>query len=153
MACYHIVEKFASMRSLPALKRCYKSRKTAETVRRRGATGDRADYYLDPGRQLSVVSCYDVDHCECAGWPAGHNTAIIAPKPRKALIMCEKCKKGRRNAFEFLDPKTETPILLCQRCGERAALAYLLKGQSPPVRRIHADDPSMSMVALQPDEE
>ena len=94
MACFHIVRKFPSMRTKPALKRCFKTRSTAETVRRRGSTGDRADYHLDPGEDLGVVACYDVKNCECAKWPAGHNAAIIAPKPRKALIMCEHWPQG-----------------------------------------------------------
>ena len=153
MACYHIVQKFVSMRTKPALKRCFKSRPTAETVRRRGATGDRADYHLDRGAPLSVVACYDVANCECAKWPKGHNAAIIAPKPRKALIMCERCNKGRRSVVEFIDPRTETPALLCRRCGERAALGYLFKGQSPKVRWLHADDPGMSMIAIPPAEQ
>ena len=59
------------MWTMPALKRCFKTRKTAETVRRRGATGDRSDYYLDTNLNLWVVACYD-DSCECAGRPQGH---------------------------------------------------------------------------------
>ena len=150
MACYHIIQKFPSMRTKPALKRCFKTRSTAETVRRRGATGDRADYHLDPGDSLSVVACYDPTRCECARWPQGHNAVIIAPRPRKALIMCERCSKGRRSVVEFVDPETETPILLCRRCAERVALSYLFKGQSPRVRWLHADDPGMTLVAIPP---
>ena len=153
MACYHIVQKFPSMRTKPALKRCFKSRSTAETVRRRGATGDRTDYHLDPGASLGVVACYDAENCECAKWRTGHNAAIIAPKPRKALIMCERCNKGRRSVVEFIDPKTEKPTLLCRRCAETVALAYLFKGQSPKVRWLHADDPSMSMIVVPPEDQ
>ena len=48
--------------------------------------------------------------------------------------------KGRRAAVEIIDPRTEEPLLYCQRCAERTALGYLLKRQTPPVRRVHADD-------------
>ena len=48
MPCFHIIERYQSMRSGPAVKRCYGSRKVAEVTRKRGVTGDRADYYLDP---------------------------------------------------------------------------------------------------------
>ena len=61
--------------------------------------------------------------------------------------MCERCNHGRRNAIEMIDPKTEAPILLCERCAGRAALGYLFKRQLPPVRRIHADDPAFEYVA------
>ena len=67
------------MNSRPALKRCYRSRKTAETVAKRGATGDRADYQLDPNRQLGVVGCYS-ENCECAKWPGGHNAGAISSR-------------------------------------------------------------------------
>ena len=60
MACYHIIIRHASMRTGPALKRCHRTRKAAEAVQgQRGATGDRADYSLDPGQTLGVVECYD----------------------------------------------------------------------------------------------
>ena len=145
-ACYHIIVKYPSMRTGPALKRCFRSRKTAETTRQRGATGDRADYFLDRDLNLGVVACYHPEQCECAKWPQGHNAEAIPVKTARNLIMCERCNNGRRNAVEFIDPKTEDPILLCERCAGRAALGFLFKRQLPPVRRIHADDPSMSMV-------
>ena len=145
-ACYHIIVKYPSMRTGPALKRCFRSRKTAETTRHRGATGDRADYALDPGLNLGVVACYDPETCECAKWPQGHNAEAIPVKPARNLIMCERCNSGRRNAVELIDPKTEDPILLCERCAGRAALGFLFKRQLAPVRRIHADDPAMAMV-------
>ena len=75
--CYHIIRRYSSMWTMPALKRCFKTRKTAETVRRRGATGDRSDYCLDPSLNLGVVACYD-DSCECAGWPQGHAAEGVA---------------------------------------------------------------------------
>ena len=146
MPCYHIIERYPSMRSGPAVKRCYGSRKSAEITRRRGVTGDRADYQLDPGRALGVVACYDPQQCECARWPNGHNVGAIPPKPVKVMIMCERCNHGRRNAVEMIDPKTEEPMLLCERCAGRAALGYLFKRQLPPVRRIHADDAALSMI-------
>ena len=146
MACYHIIVRHASMRTGPALKRCHRTRKAAEAVRQRGATGDRADYSLDPGQTLGVVECYDKGNCECAKWPQGHNAAAIPVKPARNLIMCKHCQKGRRNAVEMIDPKTEESMLLCQRCAERASLGYLFKRQLPPIRRIHADDPALAFV-------
>ena len=145
-ACYHIIIRHSSMRSGPALKRCYRSRKTAETVRQRGASGDRADYHLDASLNLGVVACYHPEQCECAKWAQGHNAAAIPVKPARNLIMCERCNSGRRNAVELIDPKTEEPMLLCERCAGRAALGYLFKRQLPPVRRVHADDAALSMV-------
>ena len=144
--CFHIVVKYPSMRTGPALKRCFRNRNTAVTVRQRGATGDRADYHLDASLNLGVVECYDKENCECAKWPQGHNADTILVKPSRSLIMCERCNQGRRNAVELIDPKTEEPHLYCQRCAERAALGYLFKRQSPPVRRVHADDAAMVMV-------
>ena len=146
MACYHIIIRHASMHTGPALKRCHHTRKAAEAVRQRGASGDRADYNLDPGQALGVVACYDAEHCECAKWPQGHNAEAIPVKPARSLIMCELCNHGRRNAVEMIDPKTEEPHLYCQRCAERAALGYLFKRQLPPVRRVHADDAALSMI-------
>ena len=35
MACYHIIARHASMHTGPALKRCFRNRKTAETVKAR----------------------------------------------------------------------------------------------------------------------
>ena len=64
MPCYHIIERYPSMRSGPAVKRCYGSRKVAEVTRKRGVTGDRADYYLDPSRPLGVVACYDLQRVD-----------------------------------------------------------------------------------------
>ena len=144
--CFHIIVRHSSMRSGPALKRCYRSRKTAETVKARGATGDRADYNLDPDQALGVVACYDAENCECVKWPQGHNAEAIPVKTARSLIMCERCNHGRRNAVEMIDPKTEEPMLLCERCAGRAALGYLFKRQLPPVRRVHADDAALSMV-------
>ena len=75
MACFHIIIRHASMRTGPALKRCYRTRKTAEAVQgQRGATGDRADYNLDPGQALGVVACYDkLRTASAPKWPQGHN--------------------------------------------------------------------------------
>ena len=106
MPCYHIIRKHASMSSSPALKRCFRSRSHADTVRVRGAIGDRSDYYLDrtlPG--LAVSACYHPEQCECAKWPQGHNAEAIPVKPARNLIMCERCNSGRRNAVELIDPR------------------------------------------------
>ena len=64
----------------------------------------------------------------------------------ESLIMCEQCNQGRRNAVEMIDPKTEEPMLFCERCAGRAALGYAFKHQVPLVRRVHADDAAMVMV-------
>ena len=82
----------------------------------------------------------------CAKWPQGHNAEAIPVKPARNLIMCEQCNQGRRNAVEMIDPKTEEPMLLCERCAGRAALGYAFKHQVPLVRRVHADDAAMVMV-------
>ena len=47
-----------------------------------------------------------------------------------------------------LTPGTEESMLYCQRCAERAALGYLFKRQTPPVRRVHADDAAQAFVAV-----
>ena len=147
--CYHIIRRYSSMWTMPALKRCFKTRKTAETVRRRGATGDRSDYYLDPSLNLGVVACYD-DSCECAGWPQGHAGGELPTRAPGLRIPCAECGKPRREAIEMVDPDDESPVLLCRRCAERAALAHLLKKTRPTVRRVHADDPDVSqLVAVQ----
>ena len=146
MPCYHIIERYPSMRSGPAVKRCYGSRKSAEITRRRGVTGDRADYQLDPGRALGVVACYDSQQCDCAKWPQGHNAAVIPVKPGRNLIMCERCNSGRRNAVELIDPKTEEPMLLCERCAKNVALGRLFKRRE--ARHVHADDAALSMIVI-----
>ena len=71
MACFHIIVRHSSMRSGPALKRCHRTRKAAEAVRQRGATGDRADYNLDPGQALGVVACYDAETLRVRQMAAG----------------------------------------------------------------------------------
>ena len=60
--------------------------------------------------------------------------------------MCERCNSGRRNAVELIDPQTEEPMLLCERCAGRAALGFFFKRKLVPVRRVHADDAALSMV-------
>ena len=149
--CYHIIEKHTSMRSGPALKRCFRSRKTAETTAHRGATGDRADYQLDRHRNLGVVACYDSDKCECARWAQGHNAEALPTKPRRRLLVCERCGHTRRAAVEIIDPKTEELRVYCERCAERAALGYIFKRQLPQARRVHADDAALTFVAVSSD--
>ena len=53
--CYHIVRWYESMRAAPAIRRCYRTMSTAQTIRRRGITGDRSDGYLDPGADLAIA--------------------------------------------------------------------------------------------------
>ena len=52
--------------------------------------------------------------------------------------MCERCNNGRRNAVEIIDPVTEEPVLLCQRCAKNVALGRLFKRRE--ARHVHADD-------------
>lgn len=144
--CYHIIIRHSSMWTKPVLKRCFKSRKTAETVRQRGATGDRSDYYLDANQNLGVVACYD-DKCECAKWEKGHAAAELPTRTPGPRIACAECGKPRRKMVEMADPAGESPVLLCLRCAERAALAYVIKKTLPTARRVHADDPDVSQLA------
>ena len=146
--CFHIVRWFDSVRATPALRRCYRSMSAAQTARRRGIKGDRSNDYLDPTNDLAVVKCRDDDKCDCARWPTGHNAASLPVKQPRRLLVCERCGKGRRAAVEITDPRTEEPMLYCQRCAERAALGYLIKRQTPPVRRVHADDAALAFVAV-----
>ena len=146
--CYHIVRWHDSVRATPATRRCYRSMSTAQTIRRRGIRGDRSDLHLDPTNDLAVVKCRDVNRCECARWPGGYNAGTLPVKQPVKLLVCERCGKGRRAAVEIIDPRTEEPMLCCQRCAERAALGYLFKRQTPTVRRIHADDAALAFVAV-----
>lgn len=72
--CWHIVRWHSATRSRPALKRCFKSRHTANTIRRRGIIGDRSPDHLEPHdnerNRLGVVQC-DHRNCECSRWPDG----------------------------------------------------------------------------------
>ena len=148
--CYHIVRWYDSVRCGPALKTCYRTKSTAQTIRHRGIVGDRSPFHLEPHNAdthpLGVVQCRNAEQCECHRWPNGHNAAALPAKPVRSLIMCEQCNQGRRTAVEMIDPKTEEPMLLCERCAGRAALGYAFKRQVPLVRRVHADDAAMVMV-------
>ena len=146
--CYHIVCWYDSVRAAPAIRRCYRSMSAAQTARRRGIKGDRSDVYLDPTDDLAVVKCRHDSECECGRWPRGHNADTLPVKQPRKLLVCERCGKGRRGAVEITDPRTEEPLLYCQRCAERAALGYLFKHQTPPVRRVHADDAAQAFVAV-----
>ena len=143
MPCYHIIERYPSMRSGPAVKRCYGSRKSAEITRKRGVTGDRADYYLDPGRALGVVGCYDLTQCSCAHWPTGHNAGAIPPKPERRLIVCARCGGRRRAAIEVIDPRTEDGANYCEPCADKVIKGLVFKRVLPVVRRLHADEPAL----------
>ena len=145
--CYHIVRWYESMRAAPAIRRCYRTMSTAQTIRRRGITGDRSDGYLDPGADLAIAKCRDEALCECSRWPEGHNVGNLPVKESKRVLACDQCGKRRRAVVEIIDPKSEQPEILCEPCARRVALAYLFKRQMPPVRRLHADDPSMRFVA------
>ena len=146
--CYHIVRWYDSVRASPAIRRCYRSMSAAQTSRRRGIQGARSAVYLDPTVDLAVIKCRDASNCECARWPGGHNAGTLPVKQPKKLLLCERCGKGRRAAVEVIDPRTEEPMLYCQRCAERAALGYLFKRQTPLVRRVHADDAAQAFVAV-----
>ena len=144
--CYHIVAWAPSVRARPAIKRCYNSMSAAQTARKRGIIGDRSPFHLDPNEDLAVVKCRD-ERCDCRRWVTGCNGANIPDKLPRRLIMCEKCRKGRRAAVEIIDPKTEQPRLYCERCAQKVALGCLFKGIAPPTRRVHADDASMEFIA------
>ena len=148
--CYHIVRWYDSVRCGPALKTCYRTKSTAQTIRQRGIVGDRSPFHLEPHdtdtNPLAVVQCRNAEQCECRRWPTGHNAAVLPAKPVRRVIVCEQCNQGRRNAVEIIDPKTEELRVYCERCAGRAALGYLFKRQLPPVRRVHADDAALSMV-------
>ena len=141
--CWHVIRWVNSTRSVPALKRCFRSRSTANTIRRRGIVGDRSSDHLNPHdpeqNPLGVIQC-DPSRCDCMRWPSGHNAASIPEKPQRRLLVCEFCHKARRNAVELVDPRTEEPEILCPRCAERRALALAFRNRLPLVRRIHADD-------------
>ena len=143
MPCFHIIERYQSMRSGPAVKRCYGSRKVAEVTRKRGVTGDRADYYLDPSRPLGVVACYDLEQCSCARWPTGHNSGAIPPKPERRLIVCARCDGRRRAAIEVIDPRTEDGANYCEPCADKVIKGLVFKRVLPVVRRLHADEPAL----------
>ena len=146
--CFHIVRWYDSVRAAPAIRRCYRSMSAAQTARRRGIKGERSDVYLDPTDDLAVVKCRNDSKCDCARWQGGHNADTLPVKQLKKLLECERCGKGRRAAVEIIDPRTEEPLLCCQRCAERAALGYLFKRQTPPVRRVHADDAAQAFAAV-----
>ena len=104
--CWHVIRWVNSTRSVPALKRCFRSRSTANTIRRRGIVGDRSSDHLDPHdpeqNPLGVIQC-DPSRCDCMRWPSGHNAASIPEKPQRRLLVCEFCHKARRNAVELVD--------------------------------------------------
>ena len=128
------------------MKRCFRKRKTAETVRRRGAKGDRSDYYLGPSLNLGSVACYD-DACECARWPEGHAAGESLARTPKPRIACAECSKPRREVMEMTYPDAESPALLRRQCAERAAPDHLRQGTYPAVKRVRADDMDISQLA------
>ena len=146
--CFHIVRWYDSVRAAPAIRRCYRSMSTAQTIRKRGISGERSAVVLDPTADLAVVKCRVESRCECARWPGGHNAGSLPVKQPKKMLMCGRCGKGRRAAVEIIDPRTEEPAVYCQRCAERAALGHLFKRQTPPLRRIHADDAAQTFIAV-----
>lgn len=146
--CFHIIERFPSMISRPAIKRCYRNRKTPETIIRRGVKGERADYQIDPNRSLGVVACYDCEKCECARWPEGHNAGNIPEPASKPMLECESCGNNRRELTELVDPEDETPQLLCNTCFNREAGRYLRRHQWTRNRRVHADNPAFALLVV-----
>ena len=81
--CYHIVRWYDSVRCGPALKTCYRTKSTAQTIRHRGIVGDRSPFYLEAHdadtNPLGVVQCRNAEQCECHRWPTGHNAAKRIP--------------------------------------------------------------------------
>lgn len=152
VGCFHILRVAPSgIYQTIALKRCYRTRGTATVTSRRGLTGDRSrdGDHLDPHsaeNRLVVVQC-DPAVCPCTKWPGGCNAAAVAEKPRQRKLRCEVCGKFRRNAVETTDPRDEVPRILCNRCSERFTHKLAFKGRQALLRRRHADDAVMSMVA------
>ena len=74
--CYHIVRWYDSVRCGPALKTCYRTKSTAQTIRQRGIVGDRSPFHLErhdvDTNPLGVVQCRNAEQCECHRWPTGH---------------------------------------------------------------------------------
>ena len=146
--CYHIVRWYDSVRCGPALKTCYRTKSTAQTIRHRGIVGDRSPFHLEPHdadtNPLAVVQCRNAEQCECHRWPTGHNAAVLPTKPVRRVIVCEQCQARRRAAVELVDPQTEEPVLLCERCAGRVALGRLFKRRE--ARHVHADDAALALV-------
>ena len=64
--CYHIVRWYDSVRCGPALKTCYRTKSTAQTIRHRGIVGDRSPFHLEAHdadtNPLGVVQCRNAEH-------------------------------------------------------------------------------------------
>ena len=146
--CYHIIRWHDSVRATPAIKRCYRAMSTAQTIRKRGIMGDRSDAHLDPSLDLAVVKCREGSTCECARWPQGHNADTIPAKPKRKVLMCEKCEKARRGLVEVVDPDTEEPALYCEPCYRKFAADHKRVKELLHVRRVRADDPAFEYVAV-----
>ena len=88
--CYHIVRWYDSVRCGPALKTCYRTKSTAQTIRQRGIVGERSPFHLEPHdtdtNPLAVVQCRNAEQCECRRWPTGHNAAVLPAKPVRPII-------------------------------------------------------------------
>lgn len=149
--CFHIIRWHSSTRSTPALKRCFTSRSSANTVRGRGIIGDRSPDHLEAHdkahNRLGVVQC-DHANCDCVRWPTGCNAANLPARAEQRYLECCNCHVCRRNVIEVTDPRDETPRLFCRRCAERKVLAVTFKGRQPLVRWRHADDGVMAFLAV-----
>ena len=149
--CYHVVRWHSSMRATVELQRCFTRAQANSAIRkdREGVTGDRADYQIDPKRtdgRLSVVKC-QTDDCDCRRWMAGHNAGRLAPKEKVLKIMCSKCGKWYAELCEYIDPKTEEPVLVCRAHYNEFFGKRALRSRELGSRTVRASDPSMSLIA------
>ena len=159
--CYHIVRWLDSVRAIPAIERCFRSRQQAHQARTKGITGDRSEFHLAPhnpdnGMILEVVQCPAGESCACRGWRTGCCRDSIAPRVAWLVFMCDDCKKGRRPGWRIIDPETETTLHLCNRCEKKwRAKDYLRvareldRGRIPSIPRrvqVHADNEDMASV-------
>ena len=78
--CFHIIVRHSSMRSGPALKRCYRSRKTAETVQGHGAQPETAPITTSTLARHSALSLATM--LTTASAPNGRR--VITPKPSQS---------------------------------------------------------------------
>ena len=153
--CFHIVRwhghSTCKIRAKPALKRCFKSKSTADTIRIRGIKGDRSPDHLDAHdpawNRLGVVEC-DRSICECTRWPTGCNAANLPTPPEKEYLPCAKCNVLRRKVIEVTDPRDEEPRLYCRKHAMEKVLAINFSGRQPVLRWRHADDDAMFFLTV-----
>lgn len=70
-SCYHIWTLSMGGNGMFRLRRCFKSRATANTIARRGVTGDRGNQYVDNLSPKMVLKCQP--GCPCGNGRNEHN--------------------------------------------------------------------------------